>query len=91
MTANVVQFEKTCPRCGELKPITEFARNRSRPDGRGSYCRPCHRGVYAEYRRSPRGREAARTAHLRSLAKKKAEFEAAVAELSVEDRARLGL
>lgn len=88
---DVIKFERRCPRCDTVKPITEFARNRSRPDGRGAYCRPCHRDVFAEYRRSPKGREAAKAANLRSLAKRKAEFEAAVAQLSPEDRARLGL
>lgn len=91
MTADVVQFEKTCPRCGELKPVTDFPRNRSRPDGRGAYCRPCHAGVFREYRSTAHGREAVRASQRRSLARRKAKFDAAVALLSSDDRARLGL
>lgn len=32
---------KTCQRCRELKPVEDFSRNRSRPDGLAHYCRPC--------------------------------------------------
>ena len=32
---------KTCPDCGELKPLDEYPRHRSMADGRGRYCRPC--------------------------------------------------
>lgn len=37
-----IKFERRCPRCGVTKPLPEFARNRAKPDGRASYCRPCH-------------------------------------------------
>lgn len=43
--------KKTCGRCGEEKPVSEFNRMSSRPDGRQGYCRQCnalhHRGYYA--------------------------------------------
>lgn len=32
---------KTCVRCGELKPVEGFARDRSRPDGLTYWCRDC--------------------------------------------------
>ena len=32
---------KRCPRCGLLKPIKEFYRNRARPDGRSDWCKDC--------------------------------------------------
>lgn len=39
---------KRCPECGELKPLDEFCRNRSRKDGRAAYCKPCHNAVMRE-------------------------------------------
>lgn len=32
---------KTCPRCVEAKPLTDFNRNASAADGRQTYCRVC--------------------------------------------------
>jgi hypothetical protein len=32
---------KTCKRCFELKPVTEFCKNKRSKDGLYSYCRPC--------------------------------------------------
>lgn len=34
--------QKWCPDCSAFKPVDEFPRNRSAPDGRGGYCKPCH-------------------------------------------------
>lgn len=36
---------KRCPRCGEVKLLTEFHRHAARPDGRQSYCRECQRAA----------------------------------------------
>lgn len=54
--------EKHCPRCGEVKPVVEFAVDNSRPSGRKSYCRDCCRNHYianADYWRDRRHRQAA--------------------------------
>lgn len=64
---------KHCPRCSQDKPMTEFGRNRSRPDGLQSWCKKCTRAYMADYRdkanyrasvreydRSPKGRAAHR-------------------------------
>lgn len=32
---------KACQRCREMKPVADFTKNRSRPDGLAHYCRPC--------------------------------------------------
>jgi len=32
---------KRCPRCDTDKPLSEFAKNRSRPDGLQNYCKKC--------------------------------------------------
>lgn len=34
--------EKPCLKCKEVFPVEDFPRNASSPDGRGSYCKPCH-------------------------------------------------
>ena len=33
--------DKKCGRCDEVKPITNFCRDKGRSDGRWAYCRPC--------------------------------------------------
>ena len=33
---------KVCPRCGEVKPLAEFARDKRKRDGRQSRCRVCN-------------------------------------------------
>jgi len=33
---------KKCPHCGETKPLSEFHKNRSKPDGHTSWCGICH-------------------------------------------------
>ena len=33
--------EKRCTQCGEVKPLTEFAKQDDRADGRASYCLTC--------------------------------------------------
>jgi hypothetical protein len=32
---------KYCPKCGETKPVSEFARNWGANDGYQVYCKPC--------------------------------------------------
>lgn len=34
---------KTCTICHEEKTLEEFTKSKKSPDGRGSYCKPCHR------------------------------------------------
>jgi len=45
---------KTCTKCAETKPLVEFRVDRQRPDGRGTWCKPCvsanTRRRFAEYR-----------------------------------------
>jgi len=33
---------KTCTICTQEKPLEEFTKSKNSPDGRGSYCKPCH-------------------------------------------------
>lgn len=48
---------KRCAACGLTKPIDQFHRDRSRPDGRVSACRTCANAMHATYlaaRRAPK-------------------------------------
>ena len=38
-------MEKTCIKCKQLLPITEFHRNRSKPGGRQNFCRQCAKAI----------------------------------------------
>lgn len=38
----LVDVEKRCSTCGEVKPLDDFHRNRSKPDGRQAACKPCN-------------------------------------------------
>ena len=42
---------KTCTRCGEAKPLTDFWRDRSKKHGYGARCKPCKVALQNEYRR----------------------------------------
>jgi len=41
---------KTCIKCKEEKPFSEFGRDRSRKDGHNPYCKICHNGRLREWR-----------------------------------------
>ncbi|WP_219463786.1 endonuclease VII domain-containing protein [Nonomuraea rhizosphaerae] len=41
---------KYCPRCKEVKAVTEFGRNRAERSGLAAYCKPCHNTVMREDR-----------------------------------------
>ena len=49
---------KPCTRCGEVKPLTDFHRDRTKADGRHTACAECRRLSNGESRR--RNPEAAR-------------------------------
>ena len=38
----VERAEKTCPKCDRTLPLSESYRDRTRQDGRASWCRDCH-------------------------------------------------
>jgi hypothetical protein len=40
---------KRCSKCGESKPLAEFAINKARADGRTTYCKPCKKVYNATY------------------------------------------
>lgn len=36
--------QKQCSKCRETKPLSDFNKNKSRPDGYAHYCKPCAMG-----------------------------------------------
>ena len=60
---------KRCCRCGGVKPLSEFNKNRRSKDGLHSYCRPCHRQNSKDYfeahPREYRGQQSRRRLYLR--------------------------
>jgi hypothetical protein len=44
--------KKRCTKCGEEKPLSEFHRDRTRPDGRYSFCATCRCTIVRERRRA---------------------------------------
>jgi hypothetical protein len=42
---------KTCPRCGETKPLDQFNRDRTQRDGHCRRCKLCHRKAAGEWQR----------------------------------------
>lgn len=40
---------KRCTKCGEMKDLSEFYRNRARPDGRNNECRACSKSRTLDY------------------------------------------
>ena len=44
--------EKKCGRCGEIKPVSEFTKNKSRKDGLNVYCKSCVSKIYPTYKKT---------------------------------------
>ena len=44
---------KACTRCGEVKPLNQFHRDKNMRDGRCSGCKPCEIARKAKYRTTP--------------------------------------
>ncbi len=47
---------KNCTQCGELKPLTEFSKDKSRKDGFQCYCKCCCLARVISYRRTKSGK-----------------------------------
>lgn len=48
-------IEKRCYRCGKIKPLVEFNKNKSKPSGYGDECRECKNELDTQYRRTEVG------------------------------------
>jgi 5-methylcytosine-specific restriction endonuclease McrA len=47
---------KTCVKCGEIKPFTDFHRRADSKDGFHSYCKPCNKAHVAAWQLTPTGK-----------------------------------
>ena len=56
VTRMVVAMGRTCGRCGEEKPLDDFAWRRKAKDQRDNYCRPCRAEYKQEHYRANRQR-----------------------------------
>lgn len=48
-------IEKRCYCCGNIKPITEFNKNKSKPSGHCDECKECKKVIDLNYKRSEVG------------------------------------
>ena len=48
-------IEKRCYRCGKIKPLEEFNKNKSKPSGHCDECRGCKKELDTQYRRTEFG------------------------------------
>ena len=43
---------KTCPKCGESKPIGQFYKSKNRTSGRKSYCKSCDHAISEAWKKA---------------------------------------
>ncbi len=46
---------KTCTKCGETKPLSEFHNNKGHKDGKRYWCKVCHKSSAADYYKQNKG------------------------------------
>jgi hypothetical protein len=62
----IMMTDKQCAACEVVKPVSAFARARSRKDGLQPYCRECHSAKQKAHYRTEKGRETTRRCGKRS-------------------------
>lgn len=60
---------KTCTRCGQAKPLTDFGFNGRAKKYRRSHCKACDVNIAREYRKTPAGVQARKAEHRRRFAR----------------------
>ena len=50
---------KTCNKCGETKPLTEFHKHPTAADGHRGHCKECQQAIYRAWREANKERRAA--------------------------------
>lgn len=50
-------MDKNCSKCKLAKPVSEFYKNKSKPDGYGNMCKDCMRDYGNTYSKTDKGRE----------------------------------
>lgn len=49
-SATVLDSQKRCVRCEQVKSLSDYARSKATKDGRQSWCRECHREYFRKWR-----------------------------------------
>lgn len=82
---------KPCSKCGEVKPLEGYSRNKNSRDGRLGQCKTCVAAIKAEYYSRPEVKERAaeHAAEYRARPEVKARQAAKSAEYHAENRERL--
>ena len=62
---------KKCPKCGEVKPLSDFAKDKYRSDGHQVWCRACSRAACANAYIKRKERQKADTKNRRALQPRK--------------------
>ena len=60
-------IEKTCRKCGETKPLSEFCKNSKRKSGFGSPCKACRNAIQKAYIQTPSGKAKTKATRKRYL------------------------
>lgn len=81
---------KRCTRCSSELPLTEFNRDKSRPDGLFPWCKPCHR-AHSKAWRSSHPAEARELGRARSARKRAHRAELGLSRAAAFDLARYGI
>ena len=66
----IIKRTKRCSKCKEIKPKSDFCKNKSRKDGLAYYCKPCKNGMHIEYQKTDTAKknhvDVIRKSHLKS-------------------------
>jgi hypothetical protein len=74
--------QKTCSRCKQTRPLAEYYKNRARPDGVQTYCKPCSAMIDAARKlKAPPRPGPSSTRYAREIAERRAAHEQARQEL----------
>jgi superfamily II helicase len=77
-----MQDSKTCTHCKQAKALSEFNRNRHRPDGYAHQCKECYRAYYRANRESILSQKALLRSHHEKPARKQAPVKRAARPVS---------
>ena len=56
---------KDCTHCGEIKPLTDFSKDKATPTGYGYWCKQCAREINIAYKNTAAGKRSAKKGQLK--------------------------
>ena len=87
MSGRISVMTKLCRTCQEHRPLSEFHRNKTKSDGRGSNCKTCSEAYKVRYRARPGNKERQAEANSRWRAQNAAHKKDAAQRWYTENRA----